>query len=144
MEISVNRNRSSLRKIMITKADKCGYDCKFQGDKFTLEQKPGESMKDRAPVPITFVGNITEKGEEESLITGKFNNGFFLSKLVWVAVALIVTRLIVSILQKQLNNIVLCGIVTVLLIIVYVVTAVKGKPLKKEMTDYLNDLDVKH
>ena len=143
MEISVNRNKSSLRKFMITKADKCGYDCKFQGDKFTLEQKPGESMNDRAPVPITFVGNISEKGEEESIITGKFNNGFFLSKLVWVAVALIFTRLLMSIVQKQIQNIVLCGIVTVLLIIVYIITTIKGKPLKKEMTDFLNSLDVK-
>lgn len=142
MEINVNREKSGLKKFMKTKAHKEGLQCKFEGDKFVLESEPETDASTQTPVPVMFKGEVRQE-EGCSVISGKFSYGFYLSRLVLIAIALIATRLLWSLYKFQKSNIILCIVVTVLLVIVCIVTNVMGKPLKQKMIAFLNNLETK-
>lgn len=140
IEYIVNRDNADLIKFMKTKADKIGLQCKFEDNKFIVEAKPGTDKYTQTPIPVVFQGKLSEESGQ-SKIVGKFTYGFYLTTLVIIAVILIVARLTWSIYQKQMDNIILCGIVTVLLIVVCVVVRIKGKELKTKIEEFLRDLD---
>lgn len=141
-EYIVNRSKDDLTKFMKTKADKIGLQCKFEENKLLVESKPGTDKYTQTPIPVMFKGKITEE-ESKTKISGRFSYGFYLTTLVIAAVILIIARLIASVYQKQLDNIILCGIVTVLLVIVIVVVRVRGKQLKGTIEEFLSNLDKK-
>ena len=91
---------------------------------------------------MIFKGKMkdTESGSE---MTGKFTFGFYLYSMVIVAIILIVARFGFSLYNMQEGNLILCGIVTVLLLIVIAVVVVKSKPDRQHITDFLNDLNKK-
>lgn len=142
MEIKVNRSKDDLIKHIKNKATKKDLQCKFENGKFTIESVPGKSKETQTPVPVMFKGTI-EDDNDSSIIKGRFSYGFYFSTLVIIAIVFIIARFSWSLYQKQTDNMILCGIVTVLLIIVCVVIQVKGKELKQKITDFLLNLDKK-
>ena len=76
-------------------------------------------------------------------LKGKFSYGFNLYTLVIIAAILIVARFVWSAFQNQVDNMILCGIVTALLIVVIIVVNVKAKPAKRILTEFLDDLNIK-
>jgi len=142
MKIIVNRDRDDLIKFIETRADRLGLQCKVNDTNILIEAKPGDSKETQTPIPVCFKGKIiAEKDGTE--IKGRFSNGFYLSTLLYVAIILIGVRLVASVYQQQMDNIILCGIVTVLLVVVYLVADVKGKPLRNKIAEMLNNLDKK-
>lgn len=135
-----NRDKKDLIKFMKTKADKVGLLCKTEGDKVRIEAKPGTDAKSQTPIPVIFQGKVMQNGAE-SEITGRFTYGFYFTTLVIVAIILIVLRFAWSLYQMQVDNMILCGIVTLLLVIVCGVVRVKGMGLKRQMEEFLQNLN---
>lgn len=141
MEISYNRSKDELVNVMKSKGEKKGIKVIAYGSKTEISLDY-EMYKNESIIPVTFKGDFFG---DESLCTlkGRFVYGFYLYTMVIVAALLIVARFIASYVQNQMSNMVLCGLVTVLLIVVIIVVHIKSKPAKKIITDFLNDLNKK-
>lgn len=139
-EYIINRDKDDLMKFMKTKADKMGLQCRFEENKVIVEAKPGTDMHSQMPIPTMFKGKITEDGSK-SKISGRFSYGFYLTTLVIVAAILIVARLIWSVYQMQRDNIILCIVVAVLLVVVCIVVKIQGEELKDKIGGFLEDLN---
>lgn len=142
MKYTIKRDKDDLVKFMKTKADKEGLSCVVIGEEITIEAKPGEDSAGQTQVPVVFKGKIKME-DQTTIIQGKTGYGFYLSTLVCFAAILIVIRLIASIIQKQIENIILCGVVTLLLIIVVAVVNKMGKPLKSKIEHFFENLEKK-
>lgn len=142
VEYKINREKNDLIKFMKTKSGKKGLCCTFEGDKIIIEAEPGKDMQSQTPIPTMFKGKIVEEGNSTT-ISGRFSYGFYLTTLVIVAIVLIAARLAWSVYKMQRNNIILCIIVTILLILVCIVVNIKGKKLKNEIEEFLGNLDKK-
>jgi len=140
MEIKIEREKRDLIKFMKKKAEKTGLECTVEGEKLIVQTKINDTAI--IPVPVSFKGKITDI-EKGVAITGRFSNGFYLTTLVILSAVLIIARLAWSIYKMQMDNIILCIIVSVLLAVVCIVTNVKGKPVRNNILDFLNNLEKK-
>lgn len=147
MEFNYNRNSEDTVKVMKSKGKKNNIKIVQQDKKQSatkLEISLGDDSKKQGEglIPVTFKGKISDC-EKGSILTGKFTFGFYLYTLVIVAAVLIVVRFGFSLYNMQKDNMILCGIVTVLLIILIVVVLVKSKPDREHITEFLNNLNKK-
>ena len=152
MDFTYNRNTEDTIKVMESKGLK--HNIKIVKSKSTNKSEKdnvtnvqvslgdGKKSKNEGLLPVIFKGKMkdTESGSE---MTGKFTFGFYLYSMVIVAIILIVARFGFSLYNMQEGNLILCGIVTVLLLIVIAVVVVKSKPDRQHITDFLNDLNKK-
>lgn len=142
MKFSYNRDKAELLRVMKSKAEKKNIRITESGDKLTASLEAGKFSNGEDAIPVTFKGAFNED-EKQCSLQGKFTYGFNLYTMVIVAAILIVARFSWSAYQKQVENMILCGIVTVLLIIVMVVVNIKAKSAKQILTEFLEDLNVK-
>ena len=142
MEFSYNREMAELLRVMKSKAEKKNIQITESGDKLTAGLEIGKFSNGEDAIPVTFKGKFTEDGMKCHL-KGKFSYGFNLYTLVIIAAILIVARFVWSAFQNQVDNMILCGIVTALLIVVIIVVNVKAKPAKRILTEFLDDLNIK-
>lgn len=140
MEIKIEREKRDLIKFMKRKAEKSGLECTVEGEKLVVQTKIDDTAL--IPVPVSFKGKITD-AENGVIIKGKFSNGFYLTTLVILAAVLILARFAWSIYKMQMDNIILCLVVTILLVVVCAVTNVKGKPVRNTILEFLNGLEKK-
>lgn len=126
---------------MKAKAEKKGVSVVAYGNKTEISLDY-EKYKNESIVPVMFKGRF-EDGENQCSLKGRFVYGFYLYTMVIVAAILIIARFIASYVQNQKDNMIMCGVVTLLLIIVVCVVHVKSKPAKKIISDFLNDLNKK-
>lgn len=140
MRYEIKREKHDLVKFMKTKSEKVGLKCTIEGDRIKVEAQPGDSSATQTPIPVEFKGRI-KKDDDKTIIEGKYGYGFNLTTLGIVAAVLIAVRLAWSIYQKQTSNIILCGIVTALLIVVVMVAGRVGKPLKTKIEEFFGDLE---
>lgn len=142
MEFCYNRSKPELIRVMKSKAEKKNIQIAENGEKLTASLVADKFSKGEADIPVTFKGKLVDNNDQ-CLLKGKFSYGFNLYTLVIVAAVLIVARFTWSAVQHQVDNMILCGIVTSLLIGVVVVVNVKAKPAKRILTEFFNDLNVK-
>ena len=142
MEFCYNREKTELLRVMKSKAEKKNIHITENGDKLTVSLEAGKFSKGEDAIPVTFRGTFCGDGTQ-CILKGKFSYGFNLYTMVIVAAILIVVRFVWSASQKQVDNMILCGIVTALLILVIVVTNIKAKKAKQILTEFLTDLNVK-
>lgn len=141
MEFCYNREKDELVNVMKSKAEKKNIQVAAYGSKVEISLDY-EQYKSENIIPVIFKGKFEDETGQCKL-KGRFVYGFYLYTMVIVAVALIITRFIASYVQNQIDNMILCGIVTLLLIIVIGVVHVKSKPAKNIISDFLNDLNKK-
>lgn len=142
MEFRFNRDKKSLLNVLKSKAVKQNLKTVYDNDKIQISLEPGKFNKGEDSIPVTFKGKVTEENGN-SIISGKFSYGFYLYSLVIFAAVLIIARFTWSAIQKQLDNMILCGIVTALLIIVVVVVYIKSKNARTIIIDFLKNLNKK-
>ena len=142
MEFSYNRGKAELLRVMKSKGEKKNIEVKDNGNKISINLITGKFTKGEDTIPVMFHGKISED-EGKCRLSGKFTYGFYLYTLVIVAAILIIARFSWSAYKHQTDNMILCGIVTLLLVIVVSVVLVKSKSGKKVITDFLNDLNLK-
>lgn len=141
MEFVYNRDRDELINVMKSKAEKKNISVVTYSNKAQISLD-SEKYKDESIVPVSFKGKFSET-DNGCTLKGKYVYGFYLYTLVIVAAFLIVARFVASVIQNQADNMIMCGIVTVLLIVVICIVNVKSKPAKKILDEFLNDLDKK-
>ena len=110
-----NRKKEDLLPVMKAKAEKANIKMTKEKDKISLMLETGKFQNGEDAVPVIFKGKITNT-ETGCIFDGKYTYGFYLYTLVIVAAILIVARFSWSAYQHQMDNMILCGIVTVLLI----------------------------
>ena len=137
-----NRKKEDLLPVMKVKAEKANIKMTKEKDKVALMLETGKLQNGEDAVPVIFKGKITNT-ETGCTFDGKYTYGFYLYTLVIVAAILIVARFSWSAYQHQMDNMILCGIVTVLLIGLIVVVTKKSKGGKKVIENLLNNLDLK-
>ena len=137
-----NRKKEDLLPVMKAKAEKANIKMTKEKDKNSLKLETGKFQNGQHAVPVIFKGKIT-KTETGCTFDGKYTYGFYLYTLVIVAAILIVARFSWSAYQHQMDNMILCGIVTVLLIGLIVVVTKKSKGGKNVIENLLNNLDLK-
>lgn len=137
-----NRKKEDLLPVMKAKAEKANIKMTKEKDKISLMLETGKFKNGEDAVPVIFKGKITNT-ETGCTFDGKYTYGFYLYTLVIVAAILIVARFSWSAYQHQMDNMILCGIVTVLLIGLIVVVTKKSKGGKKVIENLLNNLDIK-
>lgn len=137
-----NRKKEDLLPVMKAKAEKANIKMTKEKDKIYLMLETGKFQNGEDAVPVIFKGKITNT-ETGCTFDGKYTYGFYLYTLVIVAAILIVARFSWSAYQHQMDNMILCGIVTVLLIGLIVVVTKKSKGGKNVIENFLNNLDLK-
>ena len=137
-----NRKKEDLLPVMKAKAEKANIKMTKEKDKISLMLETEKFQNGEDAVPVIFKGKITNT-ETGCTFDGKYTYGFYLYTLVIVAAILIVARFSWSAYQHQMDNMILCGIVTVLLIGLIVVVTNKSKGGKKVIENLLNNLDLK-
>ena len=135
-----NRKKEDLLPVMKAKAEKANIKMTKEKDKISLMLETGKFQNGEDAVPVIFKGKITNT-ETGCTFDGKYTYGFYLYTLVIVAAILIVARFSWSAYQHQMDNMILCGIVTVLLIGLIVVVTKKSKGGKKVIENLLNRQD---
>lgn len=133
-----NRKKEDLLPVMKAKAEKANIKMTKEKDKISLMLETGKFQNGEDAVPVIFKGKITNT-ETGCTFDGKYTYGFYLYTLVIVAAILIVARFSWSAYQHQMDNMILCGIVTVLLLVDCCVTK-KSKGGKKVIENLLNNL----
>ena len=131
-----NRKKEDLLPVMKAKAEKANIKMTKEKDKISLMLETGKFQNGEDAVPVIFKGKITNT-ETGCTFDGKYTYGFYLYTLV------IVARFSWSAYQHQMDNMILCGIVTVLLIGLIVVVTKKSKGGKNVIENLLNNLDLK-
>ena len=142
MEFQYNRDKQTVINVLKRKAEKKNLKVDNNQENVEVSLESGKFQNGEDYIPVTFKGKISDD-DSGSVLKGGFYYGFYLYTLVIVAAILIVARFAWSVIEKQMGNIILCGIVTVLLAIVVIVVMVKSKKAKEIILDCLNDLNVK-
>ena len=139
MEFKINRDKKTLLNVMKSKGEKKNIKVVSFGDKIEISLESGKYTNGEDNIPVTFKGKISEE-KDTGIVMGHFSYGFYLYTLVIFAAVLIAARFVWSVIQKQVDNMILCGIVTVLLIIVMTVVHLKASKGKKVIEDFLRDV----
>ncbi|MFQ9515669.1 MAG: hypothetical protein ACLRZ9_07550 [Eubacterium sp.] len=142
MEFNYNRNKAELFRVMKSKGIKKNLKIIKESDKIQVGLEPGKFSHGEDVIPIVFKG-ILKEHEKGCELKGHFNYGFYLTGLVAFAAMLIIVRFLWSVYQRQADNMILCGIVTVLLMIVIVVVHRKAETARNIIKAFLSDLNVK-
>lgn len=139
MKFEYHRDKETLFNVMNNKAKKKNIVVRENNNKVEITLEQGKFDADATAVPVTFKGKIVEN-ENACEIEGKFTFGFYLYTMVVVAVVLIVARFLWSAYKIQTENMVLCGVAAVILVIVVAVTIVKAAKPKEIITEFLNEM----
>lgn len=139
MKFEYNRDKETLLNVMDNKAKKKNIVVREHDNKLEITLAPGKFDDRVEAVPVTFKGKIVEE-EKECKIDGTFTFGFYLYTLVIVAVVLIIARFLWSVYKMQTGNMILCGIVAAILVIVVAVVVAKATKPKEIITEFLKDL----
>lgn len=142
MEFEFNREKTSLIKVLKGKCEKKALRCTVEGSKIKIETFTNANGELEHVIPAVFSGKIWEE-ENKTFIKGKFTNGFYITGLGCFALILILARLTWSVYKMQVDNIVLCGIATALLVIVWIVAKIKGKNSKDKIEAVMRELEKK-
>jgi glucan phosphoethanolaminetransferase (alkaline phosphatase superfamily) len=137
-----NRAKAELLRVMNAKGEKQNIAITSEKNKIQVRIANVKNASDEHSIPVTFKGTLDENGEECSL-KGRFTYGFYYTGLLIFAAILVLVRFLLSVYQKQTENIILCIIVAVILAIVTVIVNVKAKKSKEVIEKFLSNLNVK-
>lgn len=139
MKYVINREKEDLLRFMKTKAEKTGLVCKAEREKLAIESIPGDKNDNQeVHIPVTFRGKIEAEGDV-TVIKGRFDYGFYYSTMLFLGATLIIARLILSLINRNTTNIILCGAAAVLLIGVVVVVNKSARPQKEKIQSLLEN-----
>ena len=93
-------------------------------------------------VPLYFKGTM-ENNDKGCIYKGNIRFPKYMYCMIMVAALLIVARLTWSVYNWQVDNIILCGIVIALLLVMVIVIVKKTKSTKQTLIDFLSNLNKK-
>lgn len=123
--------RQGEREGFIIKKEKDEYSVAFN-----LEHEKGKRY-----YPIGFKGTVEEKDGKVSLV-GKINIGIYLYIIAAVLYALIIARLVYSVVQNQQKNSIIAIVAFAIAIFITVFMILKIRSSKKRIIEFLTNLNV--
>lgn len=123
--------RQGEREGFIIKKEKDEYSVAFN-----LEHEKGKRY-----YPIGFKGTIEEKDGKVSLV-GKINIGIYLYIIAAVLYALIIARLVYSVVQNQQKNSIIAIVAFAIAVFITVFMILKIRSSKKRIIEFLTNLNV--
>lgn len=123
--------RQGEREGFIIKKEKDEYSVAFN-----LEHEKGKRY-----YPIGFKGTVEEKDGKVSLV-GKINIGIYLYIIAAVLYALIIARLVYSVVQNQQKNSIIAIVAFAIAVFITVFMILKIKSSKKRIIEFLTNLNV--
>ena len=109
-----------------------------KANKIKIYVDPNSQLPEEQRFPVIFKGKVKSK-DGESVIKGRFTYGFNFYTLIIIAIVLIAARLVASIMQKQIDNIVLCLIAIALLLVVITMILVRTSNIKDLIKNMLRE-----
>lgn len=123
--------RQGEREGFIIKKEKDEYSVAFN-----LEHEKGKRY-----YPIGFKGTVEEKDGKVSLV-GKINIGIYLYIIAAVLYALIIARLVYSVVQNQQKNSIIAIVAFAIAVFITVFMILKIRSSKKRIIEFLEGLNV--
>ncbi|MBR2213445.1 MAG: hypothetical protein IJ889_03300 [Eubacterium sp.] len=123
--------RQGEREGFIIKKEKDEYSVAFN-----LEHEKGKRY-----YPIGFKGTVEEKDGKVSLV-GKINIGIYLYIIAAVLYALIIARLVYSVVQNQQKNSIIAIVAFAIAVFITVFMILKIRSSKKRIIEFLTNLNV--
>ncbi len=103
---------------------------------FNLSHEKGKKY-----YPIGFKGKVEEKDGKASLV-GKMSYGIYLYIVAFIVYALIIARLVFSIVQNQQKNTIIALVAFAIAVFVTVYMILKVKKSRNRIVEFLNGLNV--
>ena len=103
---------------------------------FNLEHEKGKKY-----YPIGFKGKVEEKDGKVSLV-GKINYGIYLYIIAVVLYALIIARLVYSVVQNQQKNTIIALVAFAIAVFITVYMILKIKKSKSRIVEFLSNINV--
>ena len=123
--------RQGEREGFVIKKEKDEYSVAFN-----LEHEKGKRY-----YPIGFKGTVEEKDGKVSLV-GKINYGIYLYIIAAVLYALIIARLVYSVVQNQQKNSIIAIVAFAIAVFITVFMILKIRSSKKRIIEFLEGLNV--
>ena len=123
--------RQGEREGFVIKKEKDEYSVAFN-----LEHEKGKRY-----YPIGFKGTVEEKDGKVSLV-GKINIGIYLYIIAAVLYALIIARLVYSVVQNQQKNSIIAIVAFAIAVFITVFMILKIRSSKKRIIEFLTNLNV--
>ena len=124
-------NRQGEREGFIVTKDGDNYSLAFN-----LEHEKGKRY-----YPIGFKGKVEEKDGKASLV-GKISYGVYLYIIAFILYALIIARLVYSVVQNQQKNAIIAVVAFAIAVFITVYMILKIRKSKKRIVEFLQGLNV--
>lgn len=132
-------NQTDLLQKLKVQAKKKHLNIIENQDKIQIFLKSESFKNGESDIPVIFRGKITER-DDGIILKGHFIFGFYLYTMVIVAAIFILARFAWSAYKSQTDNMILCGIVAITLVIVILIVNQKSKTAKEIINKFLTDL----
>lgn len=131
--------KTELINLLNTKAKKKHLNIIQNQDKIQISLNTQDFKNGEADIPVSFRGRISEN-DGMTILKGRFVFGLYLYILVIAAIMLVAARFVWSAYQKQTDNMILCGIVSIVLIVVVLIVSRKSKAAREIISQFLREL----
>ena len=140
LNFEYQNDKEKFKNAITRQGEKEGFIVTKENDEyslaFNLEHEKGKSY-----YPIGFKGTVEEKDGKTSLI-GKVSYGIYLYVIATVLYALIIARLVYSVVQNQQKNTIIALVAFAIAVVITVYMILKIKKSKMRIIEFLNGLNV--
>ena len=140
LEFKYQNDKEKFKNAITRQGEKEGFIVTKKKDEyslaFNLEHEKGKSY-----YPIGFKGTVEEKDGVTSLV-GKVSYGIYLYVIAAILYALIIARLVYSIVQNQQKNAIIAVVAFAIAVFITVYMILKIRKSKKRIEEFLQNLSV--
>ena len=140
LEFKYDNNLEKFNNAITRQGEREGFIVKKENDEysvaFNLEHEKGKKY-----YPIGFKGKAEEKDGKTSLV-GKINIGIYLYVIAAILYALIIARLVYSVVQNQQKNAIIAVVAFAIAVFITGFMILKIRNSKKRIVEFLEGLNV--
>ena len=140
LEFKYKNDKEKFNNAINRQGEKEGFIVTKEGEEYSLAYNL-DHPKGKNYYPIGFKGTVEEKDGETSLV-GKVSYGIYLYVIAAILYALIIARLVYSVVQNQQKNAIIAVVAFALAVFITVYMILKIRRSKKRIEEFLQDLNV--
>ena len=140
LEFKYNNDKEKFNNAITRQGEREGFIVTKEKDEYSLAFNL-EHEKGKKYYPIGFKGTVEEKDGKTSLI-GKISYGIYLYVIAVILYALIIARLVYSVIQNQQKNAIIAVVAFAIAVFITVYMILKIRRSKKRIEEFLNGLNV--
>ena len=140
LEFKYQNDKEKFNNAITRQGEKEGFIVTKERDEYSLAFNL-DHEKGKKYYPIGFKGTVEEKNGETSLV-GKVSYGVYLYVIAAVLYALIIARLVFSIVNDQQKNAIIALVAFAIAVFITVYMILKIRRSKKRIIEFLQELNV--